>query len=156
MIVDWINKEEETMKNISESSVEALRNQLQQLTNTLKQLEEQHNNEIEAINSSCESKLNILNEKKENALLEVESLRSQIKLFKSDVEKLQKIYDTEERLKKTRAELLGISENEKNLPVSEQKSISIMEKSRKQKASPKPSPKKTDKKAVGRQAKPIK
>eukprot|EP01022_Parablepharisma_sp_SALTPOND_P018497 TRINITY_DN3024_c0_g1_i1.p1 TRINITY_DN3024_c0_g1~~TRINITY_DN3024_c0_g1_i1.p1 ORF type:complete len:1037 (-),score=207.38 TRINITY_DN3024_c0_g1_i1:7357-10467(-) len=120
MITDWINKEEEIVKKADQGIMQKLNKRLQEVQDSMKDLKEEQSKEISTITSSYLSKIAILKEKEENALLEVESLRSQLGFCKTGFEKLQKIYETDVKVKKGREELMHeIAPAVKDEPITE-------------------------------------
>jgi len=106
LISDWISKEEEIMKKSGLNEKNELKKRLDELQNIVSGIKNEHTKEISAISSSYLSKIAVLKEKEENALLEIESLREQLGIYKTGLAKMQEIYDTDIKLKKEREELL--------------------------------------------------
>ncbi len=137
LITDWIRKQDEISKKSGESVVEALKKQIESLQTALAATKHEHEAEVSNVSSSYLSKIALLKEKEENALLEVESLRAQLSGCRNSLAKLEKIYETAKALQKERQELLPppaavqtsvVAEE----PVAERKSVSVLNRSQAQ------------------------
>jgi len=120
-IINWISKEE-IMKKADEESIELLKEYVQDLKRIIGEVSEGHAKEVAVIISNSNSKIAILNEKKTNALFEAEALRNQIKIYKENLIRLQKIREVE---LKVRTDLQEELKNKDEDTLSQKDSIAI-------------------------------
>ncbi len=91
--------------------VSELKTQLQNTSATVSTLKQEHANEVGAISQSYLAKIAVLKEKEENALLEIEALRSRLAQGKASIDKLRGITQQEAKILKD-ATLIGVGGDE--------------------------------------------
>ena len=158
-VEDWISKEEEECQKAEDNIVEKLKGQLQNVKDTMESLKQEHGTEISTISESYLSRMTILKEKEENALLEIESLRSQLTTCTASLDKLRNLSELEVKLRKEKAQLLASVEvnleKREDMKVPEIVKEPVIEKNKNQSRSAKALiPKKTPASSAKKAAKP--
>lgn len=121
VMAEWIHENEEINNNSKKTYQEEVNEQIQKVNEAMNLLKSQHSKEMNLLSQSYLTKINLLKEKEETALMQVESLKSELALYKEDLEKLKKINDKEEDIKKIVISTEDISSFQKNTSFDPQK-----------------------------------
>lgn len=95
-----MQKDEEININSRKSYQEEMKDQMVKNNEAMEQLKDLHSKEINAISQSYLAKISILKEKEENGLLQIETLKNELMLYKEDIDNLRKILEKDKGIKK--------------------------------------------------------